>query len=271
MFTNLLQNKNVQKTAGIALVIVALVLALWYIRNDLSTKTERGSVIQEGGIGADIREGEGAIEQIPTDTTIRIPEQIPAPNLERPLIFPAGFDKTAEDIIRNNVTQLVSTLTENPDSFGAWLDLATQYKIIGDYKGAAEIWEYLNKVTEGNTISRVNLGSLYHYELKEYEKSEANFKDALRINNQIPEAYTGLLELYRYSYRTNTPEAESILKEGIAALPKNIDLVMTLAGYYKDRERTEDAKDTYQKARALAEAVGNKTLVNAIDAELSAL
>ncbi|MBI2618343.1 hypothetical protein HYW58_02745 [Candidatus Kaiserbacteria bacterium] len=271
MFENLLRDKNVQKALGVLVVVVALALIGWYIVNDLRGKTDGENLVQEGGIGADIREGEGVIQQIPVDIVITPRSNILTPKLDRALVFHTNLDSAAQDIIRNNIAQLTGSLKEQPDSFGTWLDLAIQYKIIGDYEGAAEIWEYLNRAAEGNTISRVNLGNLYHYELKEYEKSEANFKDALRINAQLPEAYMGLFELYRYSFKTNTTEAEDILREGITALPQNIDLVMTLAGYYKEKERVNDAKETYQKARTLAETTGNTALVGMIDDELSAL
>ena len=270
MLTHLLQNKSIREFLGAAVVVIVVVLVGWYIVRDIAS-TGKENVVQEGGIGADIREGGGTIEQLPVDTTITPPSAIAAPKLERSLTFPDNFDETAQTIIQNNIIALTAVLKEQPDSFSAWSDLAIQYKIIGDYEGAAEIWEYLNKVAEGNTISRVNLGNLYHYQLKNYEKSETNFKDALRINKELSEAYTGLFELYRYSFRTNTSEAENILKEGIAALPQNIDFVMTLAGYYKEKGRSDDAKETYKKARILAETAGNETLVSAIDDELSAL
>lgn len=274
MLENLRQNTDLQRGLGFLLALVAVGLIGWYISGNFSRHTSQENtenVIQSGNIGADIREGEGEIRQLPVDTVLTPSPQVTPPEIERDLVFPVGFDETAKGIIRNNVAQLVASLKENPDLLEAWSDLAVQYKIIEDYEGAAVIWEFLSTAAPQNTVSRVNLGHLYHYELKEYEKSEKNFKEAIEISKETVEAYLGLYELYRYSYQTGTAKAEMVLLDAMTAAPENLNVRIALAAYYGDTGRNAEAKALYQETRTIAEAQGNTGLVAQIDAALAAL
>lgn len=254
---------------AIGLVIVVLGTIGWFAFGN-SVPGEEVKNESEKKPGIELTEGEAEITQIPIDAS---GSSLVRPELDRTVTIPVRFNAEAKAILLSNIKTLKSQIENDPGSFQAWSDLAMQYKIIDDFEGAAEIWEFLNKAAENNTVSRVNLGNLYHYELKEYAKAEASFKAALAINNRLPEAYTGLHELYRYSYKTNTTLAEDILKDGIAAISQNqnIDLKLMLAGYYKEKGRNADAKEFYTQARAQAETLGNTQLVSAIDAELATL
>jgi len=68
-------------------------------------------------------------------------------------------------------------------------------------------------------------------------------------------------------------QAVDVVKEGIAQVspPEGVDLMVALAGYYKDAGNTTDARAYLTQARAGAKALRNNTLVSEIDQMLAAL
>ena len=274
MFNDTDTYKNIQKAAGVALIIIAVGLIGWYIVRDFSLINSQEKVEEtttEGeGLDVLVENGDVDIQEIPVDLDINADELV-RPKLGRTIEMPDRFSPEAATILRNNIATLTTQLEKDPNSFQAWSDLAIQYKIIDDFEGAAEIWEFLSIAAEGNTDSRVNLGNLYHFQLKNYERSESTFKDIISINNGIVEAYVGLYELYRYSYKTDTTLAVDILKEGIIAIPNNIDIRMLLASYYTDLEMNIEAKVVYEEALTLANTIGDTNIIAIIEAAIESL
>jgi len=264
---NYTPGKNTQYVLGSVAIIVLIGLIGWYIVEDLKTDSPKPSEEQMNQ-----EQQEEVVIQEESSGTIQTPvADIPHPLLNREVMIPENFPEEAAVAVRENIETLTAQITENPNLFQSWMNLAAQYKIINDFEGAAEVWEYLNKVAPQNTLARVNLGNLYHYDLKEYAKSESAFKAALAVEEDTPQAYLGLHELYRYSYKTDTANAKDILNEAMEALPENVDVVMALASYYKDLGRTSEAVGAYQEARTRAEKLGNTALVTTIDAEIAKL
>jgi len=268
----MIEKKHIQTILGLTLALLVLGVAYWWYSTNAKVAQQTGeqtkNTISEGGIGAEISKGEGTITQIPVNLDLAVPGAA-HPNLNRPIAFPDGYDADAKRIIQSNIATLTAQLKTDQNSFQAWMDLAVQYKIIEDLEGAREIWEFLNKAAPENTVSRVNLGNLYHYELKDFEKSEKNFKEAISINKEIPEAHLGLFELYRYSYKTNTNLAETTLIDAMTALPKNLTIRLTLAAQYHRIGRNAESKALYEETKTLAEGQGNTTVVAQIDAALA--
>ena len=268
----MIEKKHIQTILGLAIALLVLGALYWWYSTNAKVAQQTGdqtkNIISDGGVGAEISEGEGTITQIPVNLDLTAPGPM-RQNLDRPIAFPDGYDADAERIIRSNIATLTAQLKTDPNSFQAWMDLAVQYKIIEDLEGAREIWEFLNKAAPENTVSRVNLGNLYHYELKDFEKSEKNFKEAIGINEEIPEAHLGLFELYRYSYKTNTNLAEMTLIDAMTALPKNLTIRLTLAAHYHGTGRNAESKALYEETRTLAEGQRNTTVVAQIDAALA--
>lgn len=274
MITNKINSEKIQKILGAIVVIILIGLFGWYVVRDISPLTSEGvskdkEAVSNNDIDVSVETegGDVEIKEIPKGFMNIVAQ----PKLYRVVVMPERFSPEAVAILQNNIDTLTSQLKEDSGSFQAWSDLANQYKIIDDFTGAVEIWEYLSIVAEGNIVSRINLGEVYHYYLKEYGKSEAVFNEVIAINKGTVGAYTGLHELYRYSYKTDTTLAIDILKDGIVAVSDNIDLLVTLAGYYRDIGMIDDAKTTYIKARDEAEMKGNTSLVNLINEELTGL
>ena len=273
--TSMFKDKNTQKVLGATVVILLVGFIGWYIVQDISSKDTKKEavkgeekIIKEGDIGALGRGGDVEIKEIPigTDSSTLL-----HPKLGRIVVMPDRFTPEAIEILTNNIATLTTKLKEDPSSFENWSSLAIQYKVIDDFEGAVEIWKFLISASEGNIDSRINLGNIYHFQLREYEKSEAVFKEVIAINKSIVGAYTGLHELYRYSYKTDTTLALDILKEGVVVISDTIDLRMLLASYYTKLDMKDEALSVYEEVLSMAEALGNTNLVTIIEAAIQSL
>ncbi|MDP2593322.1 MAG: hypothetical protein Q8P52_01585 [bacterium] len=266
---------TVQKfTLYIIVSLVFIGVAGVYIKNDLSGRSNSGGskkdstafdatdksdegIVDIGGIGV----AKGDADNI-TIEPISIPSEssVTAPPLNRKLVIPDNFPESAEKSIRQRIDEVISELKDDPSSYENWLILAVHRKTINDYDGAREIWEYLNTVYPGQSVVLGNLGELYHLYLKNYAKSEENYRKAIEAEPSNIAYYRGLFDLYRYSYKTDTPAAENILKEGLEKNKNNLDLLILLAAHYKSGDRVTLAKEYYEKAFNQAKIEGREDL-----------
>ena len=266
---------------GVVLVVILAGTVGYYIYSDIVATSGKSEGIQEkerevvsiGGLDIEVEDGSSPlIEEIPipiedaTDT-----KNFEIPDLNRPIVFPDFFPEEARGTVTAYISELILKLKEDPSSFGNWLDLALQRKLIDDYIGTRDIWEYLNVVFPTNSITFANLGNLYHLQLKDFRRSEENFMQAIANNPLSFHAYRGLHELYVYSYKQNTEASADILKEGLERMPNNIDILLLLAGYYKNKNDVQNAKIYFELAHSEAEKQGNVNLADLITTDLESL
>ena len=261
------KNKYIQ-IVSIVVIIIAIIIIVFY-----SSKKEEVKTVEDGNIGITLTEdsGNAEVKQIPIVdiNNVTKEQELNYPDFNRTVVFPDSFSEEARVIINNNITTLRANLEKDKDSVGDWLDLAMQYKIIEDYKYTRDIWEFLSaSFTVSSTVLN-NLRDLYHYNLKDFPKAEENFRKTIENDKSNIQAYLGLHELYKYSYKQETSMVTGILIEGIEANPSNTDLLVTLAAYYKDIEDNTNAKKYYEQARDEAQKLGNIQLVELLDVELS--
>lgn len=210
--------------------------------------------------------GEGyTVEIIPAEQELA---EIPSPNLDRPIVFYTEFPAEVKEVYRERINTLVSWLKDGSDEFNNWLQLGIQYKTIGDYEGAEEVWQYVSAISPTNNISYLNLGDLYHYYLKDFPKAEESLRTAIKNDPTYIQGYVMLYDLYRYSYKTDTTSAVDILQEGLENHPDNIDLLATLALYYKVNEDISSSNDYYKKASAAAKNQGDTARASLLEAEI---
>lgn len=267
MFTTTLM----KKTLPVVLVLLIAVGAGYYIYTDFAStrfgeKTESDqSVITVETESSDSQEEENSERTTIPDSTI------PIPDLDRPIIFSVSLPQEAKDIYRNQINILTESLKKNPNMPSDWLQLGISRKAIGDYEGAVEAWEYVNKISPKNNVSFYNLGDLYHFYLKEFAKSEQNFFTSRKNSPSYVPVYRALHELYIYSYKQNTSLAEDILLEGLKNTGNDLDLQVLLAGYYKGKGAIENARTYYKKAQDQALIRGNQSLADLLQEEIDNL
>jgi thioredoxin-like negative regulator of GroEL len=98
--------------------------------------------------------------------------------------------------------------------------------------------------------------------------ANTNYLAAIKINPGQPDFYRALFTLYTTtSYKPTATAAEDILKAGIAANAKAVDLQVLLARYYKSAGRASDAAAEYAVAVSNAQSQGNQPLATQIQQE----
>lgn len=196
----------------------------------------------------------------------------PMPDLNRPLTFSADFPAEARPMVEQKVKELTDLINADPQgSIAPWLDLAIEYKMIGDYEGAEHVWAYLVDAYPGDAVAAHNLGNLYHLFMKDYPKAEEYYKVAIQRAPTHAIHYIGLHELYKYSYKQDTSAAADTLKEALQKVPGDADLSMTLGMYYKEKGSNEEAITYLTQARDEAKKLGNATFATQMDTEIKSL
>lgn len=155
------------------------------------------------------------------------------------------------------------SVLENSDFLRGWLQLGLYKKVIGDFEGARDAWEYASIIRPLNSVSFANLGELYWRYIADYPKSERNFRTALKNKPDDMGVYVSLSDLYFYSYKEKAELADDILLEGLAKNSSNTDLMKHLATLYERRREYAKAVEWWQKA--LDQDPQNTSIIGSID------
>lgn len=220
-----------KKNLGIAgLIVLAVAAGVLIYRDTRGSKIEitsdTGDIIKNYGIEMT---GDGKVEVISMDEK-KLP---PAPPLVRSTDFSNTLTPEIKKIIISNLERNIEAIKKNPNDIVSWIDLATQRKQLGDYDGAREALEYAKLLESGNLVVWHNLGDLYHFYLKDYKKSEENWKRTIALNPDYVLGYYGLYELYTYSMTEKSSEIPALLKQGIEKNPDETGFKAMLAEYEK--------------------------------------
>ena len=186
--------------------------------------------------------GSYTIEEVPA-------ANIPAhPSIHRALTFAGDFSTDQQASITASIKVLEDRLKQDAADPGTWTNLGAIRKIIGDFEGAKQAWEYVAILSPKNTTPLYNLADLYGNFLKQYGTAEKYYKKVISIDPLDTNAYRNLFDLYNNVYKIGSGAAPSILKQGIAANPNAIDLHVLLARYYRAQNDTANAKVQYDAA-----------------------
>lgn len=192
-----------------------------------------------------------------------------APDYTKPIAYSASISPTLKSALQAQFNITVAAINKDKYNFNAWIDLGAQHHMAGDDTAAAAIWEYASLTWPTNVASFNNLGDLYANFLKNYAKAETNFLTAIKNKPSDTNPYRNLFTLY-YTAGYNKAKAEAILKQGIAAAPKAVDMQVLLARYYRDTGRTAEAKAEYNLAITNAQSQSQTSLATTIQSERDA-
>jgi len=210
----------------------------------------------------------GNIEIIEVPT----PETLKTPDLNRSVNFgPAYQDEETKNIVLSKIVEARAKVIEEDYTYISLRNLGSLYSTAQDYEAALEVYEFLASAVPNISLTRLNLGSLYHFHIKNFELAEINYLKAIELDPENTLAYMGLHQLYLDAYKIKTSSAEDILVEGLVALPQNIDFLALLAKYHTDKGNTEEAKNYYGRAIISAEAAGKADRANAFKEKLALL
>ena len=136
---------------------------------------------------------------------------------------------------REGFEEIIKTIEEHPDSFGAWFNMGSIKSVFGDYKGAEEAWLYATEISPLQARSLINLADLYQNKLKDYKKAEWAYVLALERHDASVDAvilYRELASLYRFSYTEKKELAISILEQALDMNLGNDSELLALAGMW---------------------------------------
>ncbi|MBU1179126.1 hypothetical protein KKB69_02220 [Patescibacteria group bacterium] len=142
------------------------------------------------------------------------------PDLDRPINMPETLPEDAQKIAREKIEKITADLKNNQDLFASWLELGVYRKMIDDFEGAKEVWEYASLIRPENSISFNNLGDLYGYYLKDNKKAEENFLKALENGSDKVYIYRNAFDFY-YLVMKDEVRAKQILEKGIELNPES--------------------------------------------------
>jgi tetratricopeptide (TPR) repeat protein len=203
-----------------------------------------------------------------TVTQLPIKNAPPAPAFKGAISCPSDMAPEVCTNIQTRDATIVARLQKSSTDFAAWVDLGTLRKIAGDYPGAIAAWNYVVALYPSNATAYYNLGDLYQNSLKDYAKAEVNYLLAIKYAPSDPGSYENLFTIYTTtSYKAGTTAAADILKKGIVANPKSVDLQVMLARYYKSQGNSTAAKAEYDAAIQNAQSQGQASLAAEIQKE----
>ena len=177
---------------------------------------------------------------------------------------------TEEQIKQLNATIQTHARVVKSDStyFNGWIQIGILKKMIGDFEGARDAWEYVSLIQPGNSLSYANLGELYWRYLHDYPNSEKNLLISIKNKPDDFQTYVTLSELYYYSYQEKYDLAEKVLLDGITSNLDNfsvkVNLTKALAALY--RRRQEFSKAVTELEKVLAMEPENAEVASAIEA-----
>lgn len=187
--------------------------------NTVSSTTEQtvGGVTYTGS-------GDFKVEQVPLN------ENVPAvkvPDLNRPLNFPVGTSPEVKTIIEAKIASNIAKLKKDPNLIAEWISLGINRKMISDYEGAKEAWEYAAIINPNYVVTFANLSDLYGYYLKDNVKAEAYYLKAIENDPASSNYYIRAANFYR-EVMGDLLKARAILIKGIAVIPNDVNLKNSL-------------------------------------------
>jgi len=144
--------------------------------------------------------------------------KVPVPDLDRPINITVNLPQPTRDEAIATLQNIIRTLKADSASFGDWINLGLYRKLIGDYEGAKQAWQYAGVISPSNFRSFGNLGDLYTYAFKDYKKAEEYYLTSIKNAPDQIMIYEKLSELYRYFFKDDA-KAKAALERGISANP----------------------------------------------------
>jgi len=177
---------------------------------------------------------EGAAAESPAEDGFSTASSAEELDLNRPIVIPSDMAPKVAKLVTEKIKKLNSELKTDPNSMESLLALGIYRKMIRDYAGAAEAWEYAGKIYPKSPTPFNNLGDLYAYFLKDKKKAEKNFLKALKNGPNELYIYRNTYEFYRYVMKDDA-RAKEILREALKVKPDAKDFQYLLKNYQSNK------------------------------------
>ncbi|KKS26443.1 MAG: hypothetical protein UU87_C0002G0122 [Parcubacteria group bacterium GW2011_GWA2_42_11] len=151
------------------------------------------------------------------------------------------------EVYQQRFNDIKNILQNDMDNMAGWLALGVIQKSIGDYESARDTWLYVNKIRPKNSISFANLGDLYAYNLNNPGEAEIMMQIAIENDPTDINYILNLANIYRYKYPGKEGLFEKTLLDAEKKFSDNVDIISTLAAYYRQTKQKDQAIFYYEK------------------------
>lgn len=222
--------KNKKEIILIIIIIAVLGFAVFFIYKDFKkSKNKNNEILKTLSKNDDkIKILENNEEQNKNSNTSAIDlSKIKIPDLSGAQAVNSNLPENIKDKTLEEINALKNSLKKDYGSLEEWMQLGLLKKLLGDYNGARDAWEFAAAIRPKDSISRHNLGNLYWQNFKDFKKAEENYLISLELNPKDISAYVDLSNIYYYDLKDKT-KAKNILNRGLKNNPNNEELKRAL-------------------------------------------
>lgn len=218
---------------SIAVLILIVLTGGWYLMRS-RPQTENNQANNDSLLESNTASSSLSQSSTTTPNTAATPED-PALKAQamkiiaRPIVVKSALTEAAKKDIIEKIEGVKKEITQNYNQDTPWVMLGAYRKVLGDYDGAIEAWNFLTIIRPKGYLAFHNLGSLYGYELRNYPKSEQNFLKSIQNEPRNLDAYSQLVTVYE-TY--NPTKIEPFLLSSIKSRPNEPLLKILLGQYY---------------------------------------
>ncbi len=195
---------------GVIIVVLAFAVAgffIWRDVNSLSPETQNTELNSQSN-ESPVRATDGQ-NPVLTKETLKIPD------LDRPIKISSNLNDDEKKRATSDIQEVSGILKGNHDYFDGWLQLGILRKMIGDYEGAVEAWNFAGVIRPKSTIPFANLADLYAYYIRDNKKAEESFLKAISADPQNGFPYYQTAHFYEDILK-DKEKAKNILLQGIS-------------------------------------------------------
>lgn len=235
------------------ILVLLMVGGIWYNQDALRVYFTRNNIDDVSLVAPTAAEPEESIAKAEEKSYEELLKERALEVANRPINVTAELLPAMEKLAREKIANAASMIVDDYNYDTPWLELGAYRKIIGDYEGAIQAWLFLSEIRPNAFVPLHNIGDIYAFTLKNYNKGEQYLLGSLELNEGNIQGYTALASLYN-----NVPEfgkrdkVDDILFRGLKVDGNNLMLLTTLASYYRDIGARELARVYFKKALAVS-------------------
>src|SRR3989344_7028703 len=121
--------------------------------------------------------------------------------ISRPVKVSAPLSEADRKRAEEKIKEISDLIRKDYNYTYPWYDLGAYRRVIGDFEGAAEAWNFVPLIRPDDFIAYHNLGDLYGFYVKDYPKSEDNYLKSIKNNPANIQAYLDLAVIYGSVYK----------------------------------------------------------------------
>lgn len=162
--------------------------------------------------------------------------------------YSQGLTETEKKNYKNAVKYYKKAVKEDPNFTFAWDNLGLNYRKLNDYNNAIESYKKSLAINPKGLMPATNIAIAYHFK-KDYQNAKEAFNNLAKLDENNPEVYYGMGNVYREGFKDYENALENYCKAYILYI-KN-----------KSPYRT-DAEKLINDVKIEMEKLGNKKAFN---------